>query len=137
MGLQSYVVKAVTSQGIDDAFAAFGRERPDAVFVASDAFFARRRVQLAILAAKYGIPATYSSRDYPEVGGLMSYGTNLNEGYRQVGIYTGQILKGAKASALPVLQLSTFELVINLQTAKSLGIIVPPTLLARTDEVIE
>ena len=137
MGLQSYVVKAVTSQGIDDAFAAFGRERPDAIFVASDAFFARRRVQLAILAAKYGIPATYSSRDYPEVGGLMSYGTNLNEGYRQAGIYTGQILKGAKASALPVLQLSTFELVINLQTAKSLGINVPPTLLARTDEVIE
>jgi putative ABC transport system substrate-binding protein len=113
------------------------RERPDALFVAPDGFFFSHRVQFATLAARDRIPATYSYRDFVAAGGLMSYGTDLADRYRQVGVYTGNILKGAKPADLPVVQSTRFEFVINLQTARTLGIDVPPGLLAITDEVIE
>jgi putative tryptophan/tyrosine transport system substrate-binding protein len=137
MGLQIQVLNASTSREIDAAFAAFASERPDALFVAADAFFAGRRVQLANLAAGNRIPATYSNRDYVTDGALMSSGTDFADTYRQMGAYTGKILKGAKPADLPVLQSTKFEFVINLQTAKALGLTVPPTLLAIADEVIE
>jgi ABC-type uncharacterized transport system substrate-binding protein len=137
MGLQIQVLNASTSREIAAAFVTFGRERPDAIFVSGDAFFISRRVQLATLASSHSIPATYSLRDFAEVGGLMSYGSNLTEAYRQVGVYTGRILKGAKPADLPVVQASKFELVINAETARILGLTVPPSLLARADEVIE
>jgi len=136
-GLQIHLFKASTNAEIDAAFSSIVSEGADALFVLPDSFFATRRVQLAILAARHAIPATYGQRDYAEVGGLMSYGTNLAESRRQVGVYTGRILKGEKPADLPVLQPTKFEFVINLQTAKTLGITVPPTLLARADEVIE
>jgi putative tryptophan/tyrosine transport system substrate-binding protein len=137
MGLQIQVLNASTSREIDAAFATFASERPDALFVAADAFFAGRRVQLANLAAGNRIPATYSNRDYVTDGALMSSGTDFADTYRQMGAYTGKILKGAKPNDLPVLQSTKFEFVINLQTAKALGLTVPPTLLAIADEVIE
>jgi putative tryptophan/tyrosine transport system substrate-binding protein len=137
MGLQTRVVSASTSGEIDAAFQTFVGRRPDALFVASDPFFTSRRVQLANLAAHHGLPMTSSTREIPEVGGLMSYGTNLADAYRQAGVYVGRILKGAKPADLPVVQLSKFELVINHQTARMLGLTVSDTLLARTDEVIE
>jgi putative tryptophan/tyrosine transport system substrate-binding protein len=137
IGLQIQVLNASTSREIEAAFAALVRDRADALFVAADGFFNSRRVQLAIMAARHVIPAAYSSREYVEAGGLMNYGTNLPDAYRQVGVYTGRILKSAKPADLPVVQSSKFELVINAQTARTLGLTVPPSLLARADEVIE
>jgi putative ABC transport system substrate-binding protein len=137
MGLQIRVLNASTSREINEAFATFVGGQPDALFVAPDPFFQTRRVQLAALAARHALPATYSGRDYAEAGGLMSYGTDVTEAWRQVGVYTGRILKGAQPADLPVVQASKFELVINAETARMLGLTVPPTLLARADEVIE
>jgi ABC-type uncharacterized transport system substrate-binding protein len=137
LGLQIQTFEASTSREIDAAFAAISRERADALFVAPDAFFSSRRVQFAILAARNGIPAAYSSRYYTEVGGLMSYGTDVLDRGRQVGVYAGKILNGAKPADLPVRQSTKFELVINLQTARALGLEVPPGLLTAADEVIE
>jgi putative ABC transport system substrate-binding protein len=137
IGLQIQIVNASTADEIDAAFAAFVRERPDALFVAPGAFFNARRVQLATLAASHAIPAAYAVRDYPEAGGLMSYGTSIGDMFRQVGVYTGRVLKGENPADLPVLQPTKFELVINLKTARALGLDVPTTLLARADEVIE
>jgi ABC-type uncharacterized transport system substrate-binding protein len=137
MGLQIQIFNASTSREIDAAFAAFGRERPDAVFVGQDAFYNGRRLQLANWASRHALPMTSGSRDICEVGGLMSYGVNIVDAYRQEGVYTGRVLKGAKPADLPVEQFAKFELVINAQTARMLGLDVPPTLLARADEVIE
>jgi putative ABC transport system substrate-binding protein len=137
IGLQIQIVNAATIAEIDAVFAAFARERPDALFIAPDGFLFSRRVQFATLTARERIPASYTSRDEVAAGGLMSYGTDLADTFRQVGVYTGSILKGAKPADLPVLQLTKFALVINLQTARALGIEVPPSLLAGADEVIE
>jgi putative ABC transport system substrate-binding protein len=137
IGLQIQVLNATTIGEIDAAFTAVERERPDALFVAPDAFFAGRRGQFATLAVRDRIPATYPNRDYVESGGLMSYGTDLADMFHQVGIYTGNILKGAKPADLPIVQSTKFEFVINLQTARALGIEVPPAVLSIADEVIE
>jgi putative ABC transport system substrate-binding protein len=137
IGLQVRVLNASTSREINAAFATFVRERPDVLFIGGDAFFTSRRVQLAALAARHAIPGLFSGREYVEVGGLASYGTNITDAWRQVGVYAGRILKGAKAADLPVLQPSKFELVINAETARMLDLAVPSTLLARADEVIE
>jgi putative ABC transport system substrate-binding protein len=137
LGLQIQILKATTIGEIDAAFATLARERPDALFVASDAFLGSRRVQLATLTAVHKILASYATRDTVAAGGLMSYGTDFAEGFRQVGLYAGSILKGAKPADLPVVQSTKFELVINLQTARALGIEVPAGLLAIADEVIE
>jgi putative tryptophan/tyrosine transport system substrate-binding protein len=133
LGLKIQVVEADTSQEIDAAFAILARERPDALFVAPNLLFASRRVQLFTLAARHGIPATYSNRDYVEAGGLMSYGANVAELNRQVGVYTGNVLRGTKPADLPVMQATKFEFVINRQTARALGMDVPERLLAITD----
>jgi putative ABC transport system substrate-binding protein len=137
MGLQIKAFNASTSPEIDAAFATLVRERPDALFVAGDGFFLSRRVQLANLTVRHAIPVAFSVRQYVEAGGLMSYGSDPLDMYRQIGVYTGSILKGAKPADLPVVQSTKFELVINAQTARMLGLNVPPTLLARADEVIE
>jgi len=137
LGLQVQIFNASTSRQIDAAFANLVRERIDALFVGPDPFFNTRRVHLAVLAGRLAIPATYAGRDYAEAGGLMSYGSDLADTYRQIGAYVGRILKGAKTADLPVVQTSKLELVINAQTARTLGLEVPPTLLARADEVIE
>jgi putative ABC transport system substrate-binding protein len=137
MGLQIQVLEASNSREINAAFATFVRERPDALYVGGGPFFNTRRIQLAILAARYLVPMTSTARAIAEVGGLMSYGSDVLDTIRQVGVYTGRILKGAKPADLPVVQASKFALVINLQTARALGLEVPPTLLARADEVIE
>jgi len=137
LGLQIQVLNATTIGEIDAAFATFAREHPDALFVVGDAFFASRTVQFAMLSMRDRIPATYALRDYVAVGGLMSYGTDLADMFHQVGVYTGSILKGAKPADLPVLQSTKFEFVINLQTARALGIEVPPAVLSIADEVIE
>jgi putative tryptophan/tyrosine transport system substrate-binding protein len=136
-GLQMLVFNASTSGEIEGAFAILAGERADALFVAGDAFFLSRRVQLATLAAHHRIPAAYADRDIVAVGGLMSYGTDIADMYRQAGVYTSQILKGARPADLPVQQSTKFQLSINLQTARTLGIEVPSTLLAIADEVIE
>jgi putative tryptophan/tyrosine transport system substrate-binding protein len=137
IGFQTHIVNAGTSREIDSAFAAFARERPDAIFIGQDAFFNGRRLQLANWAARQALPITSGSRDICEVGGLMSYGSNIVDVYRQEGVYVGRILKGAKPADLPVEQSAKFELVINAQTARILDLEIPPTLLARADEVIE
>ena len=137
MGLQIQIHNANTSEEIDAAFETMSRERPDAVFITTTAFMNGRRLQLAQLAAFHRLPATYGLREYVEAGGLMSYGTNIVDGYRQVGIYTGRILKSATPADLPVVQSSKFELVINAQTARMFGLTVPPSLLSVADEVID
>jgi putative tryptophan/tyrosine transport system substrate-binding protein len=137
MGQQIQVLNASTSREIDAAFATFARERPDALFVGGDAFLDSRRVQLVHLATYHRLPATYSGREYAEVGGLMSYGSDITDAYRQVGIYAGRILRGAKPGDLPVVQANKFELVINAQAARTLGLSVPLSLLAAADQVIE
>jgi ABC-type uncharacterized transport system substrate-binding protein len=137
LGLQIQALNASTSREIDAAFATFVRQQPDALFVGPDPFFTSQRVQLAILAARHAVPASASAREFPAAGGLMSYGPNVADTYRQVGVYTGRILKGAKPADLPVVQASKFGLVINAHTARALGLTVPPTLLTRADEVIE
>jgi ABC-type uncharacterized transport system substrate-binding protein len=137
IGLQIQIFNASTGREINAAFAAIARERSDAILIVGDPYFTVRRVQLANLAARHAIPASYVARDFPEAGGLMSYGTDITDTYRQVGVYAGRILKGARPADLPVVQASKFELVINLATAMMLGLEVPPTLLARADEVIE
>ena len=137
LGLQIQVHNADTPREIDAVFQTMGRERPDALFVAITPFFIARRIQLAQLAAFHRLPAAYGLRDFADAGGLMSYGASLTDAYRQVGVYAGRILKGAKPADLPVVQASKFELVINHQTARMLDLTVPPTLLALADEVIE
>jgi putative tryptophan/tyrosine transport system substrate-binding protein len=137
IGLQVQALNASTSREINAAFEDFGRDRPDALFVGSNTFLTGRRIQMVQLAAFHRLPAVYAARDFVEVGGLMSYGTNIMDVFRQLGIYAGRILKGAKPADLPVVQSSKFDLVINAETARMLGLEVPPMLLARADEVIE
>ena len=137
IGLQIELFNASTSREVDAAFATIVRVRADALFVGPGPFFTARRVQLALLAAIHRVPAIYPGRQYVEAGALMSYGASLADSCRQVGAYAGRILKGAKPADLPVVQSSKFELVINHQTARSLGLTVPPTLLSVADDVIE
>jgi putative tryptophan/tyrosine transport system substrate-binding protein len=137
MGQEIHILHASTNREIDAAFATLVQRRAEALLVVPATLFLGRRVQLVTLATRYGIPAIYTSRDYTEVGGLMSYGASLTGVYRQVGVYTGRLLKGEKPADLPVVQPTKFEFVINLQTARVLGLTVPPSLLATADEVIE
>jgi len=137
IGVQLEILRASTQREIDAAFTSIAQNRIDALVVMPDNLFGTRRVQFATQAARHAVPAIYSNREYAEVGGLMSYGTNILDAYRQAGIYVGRILKGEKPANMPVLQPTKFEFVINLQTAKVLGLTVPPTLLATADEVIE
>jgi ABC-type uncharacterized transport system substrate-binding protein len=137
LGLQLKMLRASTSREIDAAFATFASEPPDALFVATDGFFSSRRVQFVQQAAHHRLPAIYSGREYAEIGGLMSYASNITDAFRQAGVYAGRILKGAKPADLPVVQSSKIELVINHQTARMLGLTVPQTLLVAADEVIE
>jgi putative ABC transport system substrate-binding protein len=137
MGLVLQPLKASTGREIEAAFAAMARERPDALFVGGDSLFLSRRVQLVNLTVRHVIPAAFSARDFAEAGGLLSYTSNILDAYRQVGVYAGRILKGARPADLPVVQSTKFELVINQQTARMLGVTVPPTLLSIADEVIE
>jgi putative ABC transport system substrate-binding protein len=137
MGLQIRVLHASTSREINEAFATIVRERPDALLVGAGPPFSARRVQLVQLAARHALPAIYATRQNADIGGLMSYGASLTDAYREVGVYVGKILRGAKPADLPVLQSSKFELVINAETARMLGLTVPPTLLSIADEVIE
>jgi ABC-type uncharacterized transport system substrate-binding protein len=137
IGGQIEILPAGTNNEIDTAFAGLVQKRADALLVSPGPLFGNRRVQLATLAARHAVPAMYFDRQFAEVGGLISYGTSLVDQYRQTGIYTGRALKGERPADLPVLRATRFELVINLTTAKALGVNVPPTLLARADEVIE
>jgi len=137
MGMQVQIVKASTRSEIEAAFATMVRDRAEALYVAGDAFFTSRRVQLATLAATNRIPASYPSREAVEAGGLMGYATDRADMFRQVGVYTGQILKGANPADLPVLQSTKFEFVINMQTARALGIEVPNSIQMLADELIE
>jgi putative tryptophan/tyrosine transport system substrate-binding protein len=137
LGVQLKVFNASTLSDIDTAFAAMSAKRPDALLVGTDPFFVTQRAEIVGLAARLGVPAIYPFREWTAAGGLISYGTNIAKTTRQAGIYAGRILRGAKPADLPVLQPTTFELVINLRTAKALGIDIPVTLHARADEVIE
>jgi putative tryptophan/tyrosine transport system substrate-binding protein len=137
LGLQIHVLNASNSREIEAAFATLRREPADALFVAGDGFFTSRRVQFAVQAARHAVPAIYSSREYPEVGGLMSYGTDAEDRFRQAGTMSGQILKGTKPADLPVIQSSKFEFVINIQTARALDLEVPNALQLLADEMIE
>jgi putative tryptophan/tyrosine transport system substrate-binding protein len=137
LGLQIEVLNASNSNEIDDAFTTLVSSRADGLLVGPDAFFVSRRVQIAILAARHMVPAIYTIGDYAEAGGLISYGTDVADSVRQQGVYVGRILKGTKPTDLPVLQSTKFKFVINLRTAKALGLEVPATLLSRADEVIE
>jgi putative ABC transport system substrate-binding protein len=137
IGLSIKVVRASTKSEIDVAFATFARDRPDALIIGGAPLFTNRRVQLVQSVTRHAIPAIFPNREAPEIGGLMSYGSNVVDEWRQLGVYTGRILKGEKPADLPVVQASKFELVINVQTAKLLDLNVPATLLARADEVIE
>jgi ABC-type uncharacterized transport system substrate-binding protein len=137
LGVQLVVVRANAESDFDAAFSALVRQRAGALLVCASPFFNLRREQLAVLTARHAVPAIFEWRDYAAAGGLMSYGTSLADAYYQVGVYTGQILRGAKPADLPIVQSTKFELVINLSTAKALGIEVPPTLSARADEIIE
>jgi putative tryptophan/tyrosine transport system substrate-binding protein len=136
-GIEIIVLRASDARAIEDAFATLARQRADALTVGADGYFFRRRVQVATLAARHGLPTVFTTREYAEAGGLMSYGTSLPEAFRMTGLYTARILSGAKPADLPVVQSTKFEFVINLPTARALGLEVPPTLLARADEVIE
>ena len=135
--LQVQIFKVASANEISAAFATLAKDRPDALFVSPDPFFIGRRAQLATQAARHVIPTSFSTRDFPESGGLMSYGTNIIDAYRQAGVYTGQVLKGAKPADMPVVQAAKFELIINIETARMLGLAIPSSLLARADEVIE
>ena len=137
LGFQVQVLNASTAREIDAAFATLRRERLDALFLGADPFFTSRRVQLANLATRHVVPMISATREVPEAGGLISYGANIADGWRQVGVYVGRILRGTKPADLPVVQSTKFELVINAQTARILGVDVPAALLARADEVIE
>jgi putative ABC transport system substrate-binding protein len=137
IGRQIDFLSASTTRDIEPAFAKLVQKRAGALLMSPDPLFTGRIVQLATLAARHAVPALFTLREFPEVGGLMSYGSNFRELFREAGIYTGRILKGEKPADLPILQATKFELVINLQTASALGLTVPPTLLARADEVIE
>lgn len=137
LGVQIRLVQARDKWGIEAAFATLVREKVDGLLVGTDPFFASRRLQLSTLTIRHAIPAVYNGRDYAELGGLISYGTSMTDVYRQVGIYVARILAGTKAAELPVVQSTKFEFVINLITAKAFGLTIPPTLLARADEVIE
>src|SRR5262245_27336675 len=136
-GQQILAIEVATRRDVDAAFASMAREKPDALFVTPGSFFNTRLVQLAVLSARHALPAIYPTRAYPEVGGLMSYGTDVLDAFRQVGVYTARILKGAKPADLPVLQLTKFELVINLNTARALGLTIPVDVLSLADEVID
>jgi putative ABC transport system substrate-binding protein len=136
-GQQVLAFEVASARDIDTAFDSMVREKADALFVAPGSFFNTRRVQLAVLAAPHALPAIYAVRAYPEVGGLMSYGTDVLDAFRQVGVYAARILKGAKPADLPVLQLTKFELVINLNTARALGLTIPADVLSLADEVID
>jgi putative ABC transport system substrate-binding protein len=137
IGLQIHVVHAGTRQEIDAAFATFARDRPDALFISTDTFFTTRRVQLVSLAMRHAIPTAFANRESAEIGGLMSYGSNILDAWRQSGVYVGRILKGEKPADMPVTQANKFELVINQQTARAIDLVVPQSLLVAADEVIE